>query len=101
MWFLRRRDAAGFAVRLACPDAMAVARDECIRATNFVPAGQRKRDERWLQHLQLSFLSRGRTVVPAGHKPVPCGLAQAASFTSVESAACEPVGITPFEPVWH
>lgn len=30
---------------LASPDAMAVARDECIRATNFVPAGRRKRSE--------------------------------------------------------
>lgn len=41
---------------------MAVARDGCIGATNFVPAGRRKRDGLpWLQHLPLSFLSRGRT----------------------------------------
>jgi IstB-like ATP binding protein len=62
MWFSRRRDAVGFAVRLASPDAMAVARDECTRATNFVLAGRRNRGELpWLQHLPLSFLSRGRT----------------------------------------
>jgi hypothetical protein len=62
MWCSRRRDPVDFAVRFACPDAMAVARDDCVRATNFVPEGRHRRGELpWLQHLPLPFLSRGRT----------------------------------------
>jgi hypothetical protein len=41
--------------------------------TNFVPAGRRKRDELpWLQQMQLSFLSRGRTAELAATWKIFC-----------------------------